>query len=132
MGRRAGQRGMRWDDLRRELLRMPGVPEELEHLYPYHDVSLGIAGLRGTLGMTQTEFAELVDMPQSTIARLESGRHNPSVRVLKRIAEATGTELVIEFRGPKRKRRAKARTGGASSASDTQAREPVAASPTED
>ena len=45
-------------------------------------------------------------MPQSTVARLESGRQNPSVKMLKRIAAATGTELVIEFRRPGRKHRA--------------------------
>ena len=40
--------------------------------------------------------------------------------MLKRIAEATGTELVIEFRRPKRKRRATAaQSAAASSAGDS-------------
>ena len=125
---------MKWEDLEKELLEMPGVREEIDRLYPYEDVSLEIAKLRGSYDMTQTAFAELVGIPQSTVARLESGRHNPSVRVLKQLAKATGTELVIEFRQPKpkRKRRAKGRAAAASSAGSTRTDEPLAASPAED
>lgn len=123
---------MKWEELESELLEMPGVGEELDRLFPYEQVSLDIARLRGAHDMTQTEFARLVGMPQSTIARLESGRHNPSVRVLKRIAEATGTELVIEFRQPERKRRAKAGVAAASSAGNSPTDEPLAASPADD
>jgi transcriptional regulator with XRE-family HTH domain len=110
---------------------MPGVREDIERLYPYEDISLEIARLRGRLEMTQTDFAKLVGMPQSTVARLESGRHNPSVRVLKHLAKATGTELAIEFRRPKRTRRARPDPAATSSAGEP-ARKPVAASSTRD
>lgn len=121
---------MRWQDLEQELLAVPGVQEEIERLYPYEAVSLEIAKLRGSLEMTQTEFGQLVGIPQSTVARLESGRQNPSVRMLKRIAAATDTELHIEFHRPKkeRRRRAAAPSGVASSGSNAPAGEPLAAS----
>jgi len=122
---------MRWEDLEKELDAIPGVLESFERFYPYHDVSLEIAGLRGQRDMTQTEFGKLVGVPQSTVARLESGQQNPSVGMLKRIAGATGTELVIEFKTPKHKRRATTPPGAASSAGDTQSSEPIAASPTD-
>jgi transcriptional regulator with XRE-family HTH domain len=123
---------MRWEDLRRQLLETPGVREEVERLYPYEEVSLEIANLRGAYDMTQTEFAQLVDMPQSTVARLESGRHNPSVRILKKLAKATGTELVIEFRRPRRRRRAKEGAAAASSLRGARTNKPLAASPADD
>lgn len=123
---------MRWEDLERELLEIPGFREDFDAQFPYHDVSLEIGGLRADMGMTQTEFAQLVGMPQSTVARLESGRHNPSVRVLKQIAKATDSELVIEFRRPRRKRSQKRSGASASAAGDARTNEPLAASTTED
>lgn len=123
---------MRWEDLRRELLEMPGVRDEIDRLYPYEAVSLEIANLRGAHDLTQAEFGELVGMPQSTVARLESGRQNPSVKILKRIAAATGTELVIEFRRPGRKHPSQRPTATASSGRETQASKPLAASPADD
>lgn len=113
---------MRWEDLKKELHAIPGYRESFELHYPYHDVSLAIAGVRSDLDMTQTEFGALVGIPQSTVARLESGQQNPSVGMLKRIARATGTELVIEFR-----RKARPRRGARPRRSD----EPAPARPTE-
>jgi transcriptional regulator with XRE-family HTH domain len=119
---------VKWEDLREELLEIPGFREGFEREFPYHDVSLEIGGLRADLDMTQTEFGRLVGVPQSTVARLESGQQNPSVGMLQRIARATDTELVIEFRQPKRKRRASSRSPAASSAGRTPPKEHVAAS----
>lgn len=123
---------MRWGDLREELFAIPGFKEDFDEEYPYHDLSLEIGGLRADMDLTQTEFGRLIGVPQSTIARLESGQQNPSVGTLKRIAEATGTELVIEFRRPRRKWRRKARAGAASSADGAGTGQPLAASPADD
>lgn len=131
MGGRTEPRGTRWEDLRRELRAIPAVREEIDRLYPYEAVSLEIAKLRGSYDMSQTAFAGLVGMPQSTVARLESGRHNPSVRVLKQLARATDTELVIEFRRPRPKRGAK-RHASATTSKDGTRTEPLAASPADD
>ena len=123
---------MKWADIQREWFADPEFAAAYDREFPYDELSLEIGGLRADLDMTQTEFGRLVGVPQSTIARLESGQQNPSVGTLKRIAEATGTELVIEFRQPKRKRRTKTRTAAASSAGDARVHEPVAASPADD
>ena len=123
---------MKWTDLREELMGIPGFKEGFDELFPYHELSLEIGGLRADLDMTQTEFGRLIGVPQSTVARLESGQQNPSVRTLKRIAEATGTELVIEFRRPKRQRRAQPRETAASSAESARTGEALAASSADD
>ena len=123
---------MRWTEIREEWLAQPGFREALEHEFPFRDLSLQIGGLRADLDLTQAEFGELVGMPQSTVARLESGRQNPSVRMLKRIAAATGTELVIEFRRPGRKHPSQRPTATASSGRETEASKPLAASPADD
>ncbi|MGD8485847.1 MAG: helix-turn-helix transcriptional regulator [Chloroflexota bacterium] len=123
---------MKWEDLRGELFAIPGFKEEFDADFPYHDLSLEIGGLRADMDLTQTEFGRLVGMPQSTVARLESGQQNPSVGTLKRIAEATGTELVIEFRRPRRERRARRRRPAASSGRESRTGRPLAASPADD
>jgi transcriptional regulator with XRE-family HTH domain len=120
---------MRWEDLKKELDAIPGVRESFDRYYPYHDLSLEIAGVRSDLDMTQTEFGALVGIPQSTVARLESGQQNPSVGMLQRIAKATDMELAIEFRPPKRERRRtnRRKTDESTTTEPTRA-EPVAAS----
>lgn len=47
--------------------------------------------------MSQREFAELVGKPQSTIARIESGSMNVSIRLLNEIALAAGKEVSFQF-----------------------------------
>jgi transcriptional regulator with XRE-family HTH domain len=61
-------------------------------------VATALLGLRSTRDLTQTELGALVGMPQSSVARLESGRQNPSVGMLRRIAGAVGMELVLGFK----------------------------------
>jgi transcriptional regulator with XRE-family HTH domain len=48
--------------------------------------------------ITQGELAERVGVPQSNISRLESGRHNPTLGFLKKLAQGLGKEVYIEFR----------------------------------
>lgn len=48
-------------------------------------------------GLTQEQLAQRMGTTQSAIARLESGQRMPGVRTLERLAEATGTRLVVRF-----------------------------------
>ena len=52
---------------------------------------------RAKADLTQAELANRMKTSQSAIARLEGGKSNPSVEMLKRYAEATGTHLRIEL-----------------------------------
>jgi transcriptional regulator with XRE-family HTH domain len=47
--------------------------------------------------MTQSELAEKAGTRQSSIARLESGSYNPSLRFLKKVAEALDARLEVTF-----------------------------------
>lgn len=47
--------------------------------------------------LTQEQVAERMQTSQSYIAKLEGGRINPSVKALKRYADATGTKLRFQF-----------------------------------
>ena len=46
-------------------------------------------------GMTQQELAELAGTKKSNISRLESGRYNPSLDFLIKIADGLGKQIRI-------------------------------------
>lgn len=65
------------------------------------DAEFSLAGeliaARVRAGLTQEQLAQRMGTTQSVIARLESGKRMPGVRTLERLAEATGTQLVVRF-----------------------------------
>ena len=52
---------------------------------------------RSDADMTQEQVAEAMGTTQAVVARLESGRTQPSTRTLERFAKATHTRLRISF-----------------------------------
>jgi DNA-binding XRE family transcriptional regulator len=56
-----------------------------------------IARLRIRHGLTQAQLAEMVDVQEATITRLESGNQIPSLSLLRRIAAALGTRIELRF-----------------------------------
>jgi transcriptional regulator with XRE-family HTH domain len=63
-----------------------------------------VIAARNRAGLTQQALARKMGTTQPVVARLESGRTRPSMRTLERLAEATGSRLLIRFesRGGKR------------------------------
>lgn len=51
--------------------------------------------MRGTKSMTQ--FAKELGMSKSNYSVIESGKSNPTITTLERIAELTDTELIIDL-----------------------------------
>lgn len=66
-------------------------------------VMAAIAKARRRAGLSQAELARRMKTTQSTVARLESGRSQPSTRTLVRFAKATGHRLRISFQPVKGK-----------------------------
>jgi len=52
------------------------------------------------LKLTQQQLAQRMDTSPSTISRLESGQHVPSLATLARVVEAGGMRLVLGFERP--------------------------------
>ena len=59
----------------------------------FYEGQMTLATLRLKAGLTQAELAKKVDMPQSSVARLESGRENPSLTRAKKIADVLAVSL---------------------------------------
>jgi transcriptional regulator with XRE-family HTH domain len=53
--------------------------------------------VRNRAGLTQAELAEKMGTTQPVVTRMESGRVQPSLRTLHRLAQATGSRLSIRF-----------------------------------
>lgn len=89
----------KWEDLEKELLSDPAVKKEYDRLAPRYLAISKLVALRLKKGMTQKEVAEKLGTKQSAIARLESGKINPSLEFLQKMASVMGSKLSISFTG---------------------------------
>ena len=84
-------------ELTDELMQDPDFKKEYEALQPEMDITRAILDARIRAGMTQMELAEKSGISQADICRLEKGTRNPSIALLKRLADAMDSTLRIEF-----------------------------------
>ena len=70
---------------------------EYEAIQPELDVVRAIVDARTSQNLTQKELAERTGINQADISKLENGTRNPSVNLLKRLADGMGMALRIEF-----------------------------------
>lgn len=52
------------------------------------------------LGITQAHLAELAGVNTNTLIRIENGKINPGIGIVKRIADVLGMELVLRVKKP--------------------------------
>ena len=71
--------------------------KEYEAIQPEIDVIRAIIDARTSQNLTQKDLAERTGINQADISKLENGTRNPSVNLLKRLAEGMGMVLKIEF-----------------------------------
>ena len=82
---------------RKEVLKDSELKAEYDRLQPEYAVIQAILDARIKQGVTQKELAQKIGTKQSVISRLESGRANPSIGFLKRLAQALNSHLEIRF-----------------------------------
>ena len=87
----------RFDDFLKEQLKDPEIKKEYDALEPEFAIIKAIIDARLESGLTQKELSERTGIAQSDISKLENGNANPSIRTLKRLANAMGKTLKIEF-----------------------------------
>ena len=68
-----------------------------EKLKPEFEVVRVMLEARKEAGLTQKQLADLMNKPQSAVARLESGAHDPKIGTLYNVAKALGKDLKISF-----------------------------------
>lgn len=68
--------------------------------HPAHDgyaISERVKYLRDLRKLSQTELAKLSGVSQATVAQIESGRKDPSVTTLKKLAKALDVTIAVFF-----------------------------------
>jgi transcriptional regulator with XRE-family HTH domain len=70
---------------------------EFREAWEASDPAYQLARLRILRGLTQQQLAERVGTRQPSIARLESGREEPKLGFLRRVAEALGARLEVRI-----------------------------------
>ena len=84
-----------FDDMLAKQLQNEDFRKEYEAIQP--DVIRAIVEARTSQNLTQKELAERTGINQADISKLENGTRNPSVNLLKRLADGMGMMLKIEF-----------------------------------
>ena len=85
------------DILTEELMEDPEFREEYQRIQPETDIKRALMQARINAGMTQVQLSEATGISQADISRLENGTRNPSLGLLKRLADAMNATLRIEF-----------------------------------
>ena len=75
----------------------PEFAKEYAEIQPEMDVIRAIVNARTSQNLTQKELAERTGINQADISKLENGTRNPSINLLKRLAEGMNMALKIEF-----------------------------------
>ena len=80
-----------------EQLQNEKFAKEYEAIQPELDVIRALVDARTSQNLTQKELAERTGIHQADISKLENGTRNPSINLLKRLAEGMDMVLKIEF-----------------------------------
>ncbi|PIU33199.1 transcriptional regulator [Candidatus Woesebacteria bacterium CG_4_10_14_0_2_um_filter_39_14] len=86
-----------FNDFLKESLKNTKIKAEYDKLQPEFAMIQAVIDARVKKGVTQKELAQRIGTKQSVISRLESGRANPSIAFLKRLAQALNSHLEIRF-----------------------------------
>lgn len=86
-----------YKDYKEKVLNDPEVKKEYDALQPEYDLIQAMIDARISENLTQKELSERTGITQADISRIENGTRNPSLAMLKRLAEGLGMQLRLEF-----------------------------------
>jgi ribosome-binding protein aMBF1 (putative translation factor) len=85
------------EQFKRNSFKNQKVRREYDRLQPEFALIKAILHARKEKGMTQKELADKMGSRQAVISRLETGRANPSLEFIKKLAKALGASLEIRL-----------------------------------
>ena len=87
----------KFDDFFDEQMKDPEFKKEYNNLQPEFDVIRAIIDARTNQNLTQKQLSEKTGINQADISKLENGTRNPTINLLKRLADGMDMILKIEF-----------------------------------
>ena len=82
-------------DFKKEVLKDREIRKSYEQLGPEFELVKLLIKERVKRGLRQKDLAERIGTKQSAISRLESGKYNPSLAFLNKVAEALHVKLKV-------------------------------------
>ena len=86
-----------FNDMLEKQLKDEEFRKEYEAIQSEMDIIKALVDARNSLNLTQKELAERTGINQADISKIENGTRNPSLNLLKRLADGMGMVLKIEF-----------------------------------
>lgn len=80
-----------------EQLKNPEFKKEYEAIQPEMAVIRALVDARISQNLTQKQLSERTGINQADISKLENGTRNPSLNMLKRLADGLDMTLKLEF-----------------------------------
>lgn len=88
---------MKWNEYKAKKLENPDFKQAYDELEVEYAIMNEMLRAREELGMSQQELSTKTGITQPDISKLENGKANPSIGTLKKIAEAFGKKLIVQF-----------------------------------
>lgn len=88
---------MTLDELMNEMLKDENVKREYDALEPEFQIIHAMLDARLAENLTQQQLADRMGIDRADVSKLENGNANPSLKMLKRLAEGLNRTLKIEF-----------------------------------
>ena len=82
---------------KQKILQNPEVKAEYDALQPEYDIIQAMINARVEQNMTQKDLSAKTGITQADISRIESGTRNPSLSMVKKLAQGLGMQLKLEF-----------------------------------
>jgi len=86
-----------FDEFLEEQLKDPELKEMFDEATAELDLAFELQAVRNELNISQEELARKTGILQSNLSRFESGRHEPSLPTLRKIARALGCSVKVEI-----------------------------------
>ena len=88
---------LKHSDAKKALLKDPEVKKEYDALKPDYMLISALINARVNRHITQKELSLKTGIHQSNISKIETGEYSPSLKTMKKIADALNTDLKIEL-----------------------------------
>ena len=74
------------------------LKKAFDALQPQYEIMEALVRARMEANLTQKDLAKKCGIKQGNISRLESGKGNPTIKLLQKVADSLDCDLVLEFR----------------------------------
>lgn len=80
-----------------EQMKDENFKKEYEALNPEYEIISSLVDARKYCNVTQKQLSENTGIAQSDISKIENGSANPTIKLLKRLADGLNMRLKVEF-----------------------------------